>query len=175
MRDVWIPLLLTSAGAAIAVRLIPRRAATAKTVRMAAALCLLVCLLSPLAESAALLKETLLSDPGALADRLSSLQDPGDVPLLPQGGVDADSLFENELTSLAASNVETWVQSRLRDTFGISPDHASVTVSCSSDGQSLRTEGVWIVLRGRAVISDPHVIEAWFSERLGCPCAVSVG
>ena len=129
-------------------------------VRMVAGLFILVALLLPLRDGVAFLTE--LSDGGGLA--IPSYDAP-----------DYESTLQASVVSLGSAELSAWVTSTLEAEFSISPDLAEVVpVWGESDTTPPPLAEVYIVLSGKAVLTDPHPIEAFFADALGCPCRVSI-
>ena len=129
-------------------------------VRMVAGLFLLVALLLPLRDGLAFLTE--------LAD--------GDGVLFPSYETpDYASTLQAAVVSMGRAELSAWVTSTLEAEFSVSPDLAEVVpVWEASDSTPPPLAEVYIVLSGKAALTDPHPMEAFFSEALGCPCHVSV-
>lgn len=170
------PLVLLSLGIGLLEFLLPgdRNSKTSSAWRAVAGLCILVAMLAPFAEGLSLLRALAFEDADGLRDRLEqSTLIPSAEPSPPP-----DALADR-LAAAGAAEVEAWVYDALADTFGIPPANATVTarvtVGLSDSGDSARLEAVYISLSGSSALRDPHAIEAWFSDALGCPVLLSVG
>lgn len=171
------PAVLLSLGVGILEFILPgeRDGKTARTVRTVAGLCVLLSLLAPITEGISLLRTLAVEGTDGLRERLeaSTLTPTVEPSEEPQALAD-------RLAEAGAAEVEAWVLTALQDSFGIPPDCAAVTaqvaVTLGSDGSEdgVTLERVYISLSGRFALSNPHDIEAWFSERLGCTVALSV-
>ena len=132
-------------------------------VRLVAGLCILIALIQPLREGLALLRATAEGDLSAL------------IPDVELSGEEYDSVWADTLASMGEREVASWVEGVLEQEFRITRGNYRVQVICEQDDATLRVREVHIALWGAAVWKDPHAIEAYVSERLSCPCAVSVG
>ena len=73
--------------------------------------------------------------------------------------------------------MEQWGYAALRNTFGIPERDAAVQarVAVSLEGAgNARLESVRISLSGSSALRNPHDIEKWFADALGCPVTLSV-
>ena len=132
-----------------------------RAVRLVAALCLLCLMIEPLAGVRDVLGTF---DLGAWAAGMER-----------EAEEDYERLMEEKLTVVSREQVEGAVQELLREAFAVGEEECTVTVELEESGGTLAVRGVWIALRGRAVLCDPREIEAAVKERLGCPCTVSLG
>ena len=136
----------------------------ASYVRMIAGLFLLVLLLNPLREGLELLHDAAEGDPaGVIADRL-----PTPMP------EDYEAAFGSSLTAVGKRETEAWVKETLETVFHIPPSDCAVEAVCESDGASLSLCELRIGLRGKHALEDPHPLESYFTDLLGCPCYVTV-
>ena len=171
------PAVILSLGVGVLEFILPgeRDGKTARTVRVVAGLCVLLALLRPITEGMSLLRTLAAEGADGLRDRLeaSTLTPTVEPPEEPKALAD-------RLAEAGAAEVEAWVLAALQDSFGIPPDYATVTaqvaVTLGGDGaeDGVTLERVYISLSGRFALSDPHDIEGWFSERLGCAVILSV-
>lgn len=134
-------------------------------VRLVAGLCILIALIQPLREGLTILRAVAEGD---LSEMLPDMELPAED--------EYGSVWADTLAKMGEQEAESWVESVLEREFGISPDNRRVQVICEAgeDGAPCVRE-VRIALWGAAIWKDPHVIEAHISERLSCPCTVSVG
>ncbi len=129
-------------------------------VRMVAGLFLLVALLTPLR---------------AGVDFLSDLAEGDGVDLPAYDAPDYESTLQASVLSLGHAELTAWVKQTLATEFSISAESAEVVVIfAEADTLTPPPAVVYIVLSGTAMLEDPHPIEAYFEERLSCPCHVSV-
>ena len=133
-------------------------------VRMIAGLFLLVVLLQPLKEGILLLRSAASGD---LTDRLSEAV-PDYAP------TDYEAAFNDTLTAVGKGEVEAWVASALNTVFSIPPSGCTVEAICEAEETTLILREVRIALHGKYVFENPHLIEAYVSEQLGCACYVTV-
>lgn len=89
-------------------------------------------------------------------------------------GTDYSEMLGDTLTSVSRAEGEAWVEKALQDRFAIPSDGCSVEVVCASDGETVRFSEIRIALTGSYALGDPHPIEAYVRESLGCPCYVTV-
>ena len=133
-------------------------------VRFLTALFLIIALLTPVKDAVAYLK-------GITADDVSGIvQDWVDLP--EQG--DYGEALGSTLTAVTAQEAEDWLQKTLAERFSIPADSCTLWVGCDSDGTAVTFSEVRIALSGASALKDPHPIEAYISEMLGCPCYVTV-
>ena len=142
---------------------------TASHVRLVTGLFLLVALLNPLRQGLLLLRSAATGDLAELvAERL------------PEVSYEEDhaGAFESALSGIGRQEVETWVVETLAAVFAIPAEGCAVEVVCGvageGDAATLTLCELRIGLRGRYALEDPHPLEAYFAERLGCPCFVTV-
>ena len=137
---------------------------TASYVRMIAGLFLLVSLLTPLREGLNILRAAADGDlAGSIADRL-----PESMP------EDYEATFGSALSAVGKQETEAWVTEILDSVFKIPPSGCAVEAVCESDGTELTLRELRIGLKGKYALEDPHPLEAYFAEQLGCPCYVTV-
>lgn len=158
-------LILTAVAAAVVELMIPEGKLSG-TVKGAVGLCLLLALLNPIKEGVAVIRQ--------MAD--------GEIspPWTGEDAPDAENyqdVLRDELAALGEKEVSAWVSDTLRDTFGIAVENhtCTVTMTVEEDGITPAVGHVTVVLSGVAIFENPHAIEAYISERLGCTCAVAVG
>lgn len=162
-----IPRILSAALIASLAELLAPRGEGGKTaayVRMIAGLFILVALSDPLREGLGILREATEGDPSAFVESL-----------LPEvNATDYGDAFYTTLTEISRREAETWVRARLESEFGIPPGGCALSVTCTKEGESVIFTETRIALRGDYILTDPHPIEQYFEERLGCPCFVTV-
>ncbi len=166
--NTYILTLLAASLAAAVVELLSPKGEGGKLVshvRMIAGLFLLAALLNPLKEGISLLRD---AADGDLTHRLESLL-PTNTP------DDYEAAFGDALTAVSRGEVEAFVVSALETDFGIPPSGCTVSVTCAYEDGILTVTEVRIALHGRYMTQDPHPIEDHVSERLRCPCYVTVG
>ncbi len=166
MAPYILTLLVASLAAAVVELLAPRGEGgrLAGHVRMIAGLFLLVALLDPLQKGIELLQSA--ADGELTEDILSAL--PDDTP------IDYESTFHAGLSAVGARETEAWVSSTLASSFSVPATDAIVAAVCETvDGGLIITE-VRIALSGSSLLTNPHPIETYFEEQLGCPCYVTV-
>lgn len=169
MTDYIYAFLLTAVAAAIVELLAPvgEGGRLGGVVRFAVGLCLLVMLLNPLREGISLLR--------SIADGHLAINWEGEAPV---EQLDYDGILQDELSDLGRSEVEAWVSATLAARFGIPAEHHTVTVSmaegAAEDGGLPALTGITILLHGSSVFENPHQIESYFTDQLGCPCAVAI-
>lgn len=162
MKPYILSLVAAALAAAVVELLAPRGEGGRITaqVRMVAGLFLLVALLLPLRDGVAFLSE--------LAD--------GEGPSIPSyDAPDYEATLQAAVLSMGSAELTAWVTSTLAETFSVPPEQVEV-VPVWAEGETVPpplTE-VCIVLSGKAALTDPHPIEAFFADVLGCPCRVSV-
>lgn len=167
MNSYILTLLSASLAAAVVTLLTPKGEGgkLASHVHMVAGLFLLVAFLNPLRAGIDLLRETADGDPSS---RLEFL--------LPDGNSDGyGAVFGDTLVSISRTETETYVISALEADFGIPPGDCTVSAVCVYEEEILTLTELRISLRGSHALTDPHPIEAYFTERLKCPCYVTVG
>ncbi len=163
------PYILSLAAASLAAALVELLAPKgeggrlAAGIRMVAGLFLLVALLSPLRAGLELLV--------GLSDGTVDL--PVGVPSVE--AEDYESTLQASILSLGEAELTAWVGETLRTAFGVSPEEAEVIpVWAESEALPPPLAEVYILLSGTAALEDPHPIEAYFADALGCSCRVSV-
>ena len=147
-------------------------------VRMVAGLFLLVILLEPLADGLAFLKA---AADGGLANALANTLE-GVIQLQPEqpsaSEGDYEEVFLSSLNQLGRQETEAYVTETLGKTFSIPPSACAVEAVFDFHRESPEAEAflreIRIGLKGIYGLEDPHPIEAYFAERLGCPCFVTV-
>lgn len=167
MNSYMITLISASLAAAVVTLLAPKGEGgkLASHVRMVAGLFLLVALLDPLRAGLDLLREVVDGDLTAHPELI-----------LPEGDAeDYGAVFGDTLTSISRAEVETYARSALEASFGIPPEDCTVSAVCTYEEEILILSELRISLRGAHALADPHPIEAYFTERLKCPCYVTVG
>ena len=132
-----------------------------RTVRLVTALCLLCLMIAPLSKARELVRTF---DLGAWARGLES-----------ESKEEYERMMEQKLTAVTGEQLETELYSMLAAEFGIAREDCGLTVDLDDSGEVLAVRGVWIALRGAAVLRDPRAIEAAVESALQCPCSVSVG
>lgn len=165
--SAYILTLLTASLAAAVVELLSpsgEGGRVAAHVRMIAGLFLLVTLLQPLGEGIRMLKSALSGD---VAGRVEAW-----LPRPPEG--DYRAVLLDSLAALSGEQVEAWVKETLNEVFSIPPEGCVAEVRCLSEGTEIRLQELRIGLREGYSTRDPHPIEDYFSEQLGCPCYVTV-
>ena len=166
MSTYILSLLAASLTAAMVELLSPKGEGgrIASHVRMIAGLFLLAALLPPLREGLRILQDAAEGD---LSYRLEHIL-PADPP------EDYESAFGDSLAAIGRAETEAWVAETLKSAFAIPPTACAVEAVCSASGTAIALREVRIGLRGKYVLEDPHPIEAYFEQRLGCPCYVTV-
>ena len=136
----------------------------ASHVRLVSGLFLLVALLNPLREGLTLLRSAASGELGeVIAERLPT-----------------SSPEEDYAASFNATlwEVEAWVKETLSAVFAIPSEGCAVEAVCqveeTEEGVALSLAELRIGLKGKYILEDPHPIETYVSERLGCPCFVTV-
>ena len=165
MNAYVVSLLGASLAAAVIELLSPRGEGgrTAANVRMIAGLYVIIALLHPLRAGIDLLQNAVTGDlAGQIADRI------------PSADTDFEATFAEHISSLGASEVESWATSVMENRFDIPPSGCRVEAVCHmTDGRLTLTE-LRIALVGVYAAENPHPIEAYMQEQLGCPCYVTV-
>ena len=138
-------------------------------VRLVAGLFLLVALLNPLREGLLLLRSAATGELGELLeDRL---------PPIPSAEVYGEA-FGDTLSEVGRQEVEAWALETLELVFAVPAEGCAVEAVCEAEGNAetptLTLRELRIGLRGKHALQDPHPVEDYFSERLGCPCFVTV-
>ena len=141
----------------------------ASHVRLVSGLLLLVSMLNPLREGLLFLRSAASGDLGdVIADRL---------PNLPYEE-NYDDAFQATLTEVGRRETEAWVVETLGIVFAIPSEGCAVEAVCDAGEDTeesiLTLREVRIGLRGAYALENPHPIEDYFTERLGCPCFVTV-
>ena len=166
MKQYVFSLLAASLVAAVVELLCPKGQGdrVVSHIRMLAGLYLLVALVTPLREGINLLRSAAAGD---LASRVESLI-PSD------GEADYGEVFGDSLTAISQGEVEAWVRSTLEREFGIPSEGGTVWVACAYHGETLTVNEIRISLHPPYALSDPHPIEVYYMNQLGCPCYVTV-
>lgn len=133
-------------------------------VRMIAGLFLLVVLLHPLKEGLLLLESAADGEWGdQIADQL-----PDHIP------GNHEAVFNHTLTAIGEQEAEDWVTAALSTVFGIPSASCTVEAACGVEEQMLTLKEIRIALQGKYMLENPHPIESYVTEQLGCPCFVTV-
>lgn len=134
-------------------------------VRLVAALCMLVMLIQPLQEGITLLR--------SIADGTPDFSWAGDISA---DESDYEHILQEELSGLGRGEVTAWVTDALADRFGIPKDNHTVTVTMgAAEGEAMPVVAhVTILLHGSSVFENPHQIEDYITDKLGCPCTVAI-
>lgn len=167
MNSYILTLLSASLAAAVVELLSPKGEGGKLTshVRMVAGLFLLAALLNPLRAGLDLLRDAVNGD---LTAHLESM--------LPHGDTDSyEAAFGDTLTSISRTEVEAFARSALQTEFGIPPENCAVSAVCTYEEELLTLSELRISLIGAHALDNPHPIEAYFTDRLKCPCHVTVG
>ena len=167
MKNYILTLLAASLAAAVVELLSPKGEGDrlVSHIRMIGGLFLLVVLLDPLRTGISLLRDAAAGD---LPSRVESL-----IPSAIETNYDA--VFGDSLTNLGEAEVESWAMAILETHFGVSSEDCLVAVDCAYEADTLFATELRIALWGRSALEDPHPIEVYFTEQLGCPCYVTVG
>lgn len=165
MNAYVISLLGASLAAAVIELLSPRGEGgrTAAHVRMIAGLYVIVALLQPLRAGIELLQNAVAGDlAGQITDRI------------PSADTDYEATFEEHISSLGKREVESWATSVMESRFDIPPSGCRVEAVCHMTDGRLTLSELRIALGGAYAAENPHPIEAYMQEQLGCPCYVTV-
>ena len=133
-------------------------------VRFLTGLFIILTLLSPLREAVELI--TTVSENG--------FQGVSEDLFAPSQEGDYREMLGQTLVTVSRSEGEAWVVKVLSERFSIPSEGCTVEVICTSDGETVAFCEVRIALEGRYALQDPHPVEAYISEALGCPCYVTV-
>ena len=141
----------------------------ASHVRLVSGLFLLVALLNPLREGLTLLRSAASGELGeVIAERLPTSSPEEDYA----------ASFNATLSEVGRREVEAWVKETLSAVFAIPSEGCAVEAVCqveeTEEGVALSLAELRIGLKGKYILEDPHPIETYVSERLGCPCFVTV-
>lgn len=174
--DSMLPLLAVTALSAFLEYLLPEGSDSrmAASLRLVTGLCVLLALAAPLRDAAALIG-SLDDDPdGAFPYARSP-----DAAVTP-----GEEYLNGYLTAQSADAVEAWAIRVLGERFGIAEEDCRVaaevgpgTMDASvpdADVTGFCVRRLDVVLSGRAILRDPHVIEDWFERETGCVCRVTV-
>lgn len=166
MRAYVLSILAAALLAATVERLAPKGEGDriASHIRMVAGLFLLLTLLTPLTEGLRLLRDGLEGDLAARVEEL--LPDP------PREGYEA--VFGDTLTGISRDQLRNHVITTMENQFAIPPSGCRVSVDCAYSEGRVTVNEVRICLLDQYALQDPHAIEDYFSEQLGCPCFVTV-
>ena len=167
MSDYILTLLAASLAVAVIELLAPKGEGgrLASHVRLVAGLFLLVLLLNPLREGISLLRK---AADGDLTLRLDSPMD------LTYDSAAYDRVFRDTLAEVGRGEVEAWVTNTLQTEFSIPPSDCAVEAVCEADGEKISLRELRIGLSGAYRLQNPHPIEVFFAEKLGCACYVTV-
>lgn len=167
MNTYIFTLLVASVAAATVQLLTPKGEGgkMAESIRMIAGLFLLVALLHPLQAGMELLRSAVRGD---LVEQLT-VSVPEDI----QG--DYEAVWGDTLTFVGREEVKAWVVSVLESEFGIPPSGCRVSVTCGIEGETLTVTEVRIALGESYIAHNPHPIESYVTQKLNCPCFVTVG
>ena len=162
MTPYVLSLVAASITAAVVEMLAPRGEGgrIVAQVRMVAGLFLIVALLVPLRDGL-----TFLS---GLAEGEGIVVPSYDIP-------DYEVTLQASVLAMGSEEVSAWVVSVLEEKFSVSAEYVEV-IPVWSDGESIPPPlaELYILLSGKAALTDPHPIEAFFEDALGCSCRVSV-
>ena len=163
MKEYVVSVLTATLIAAVTEKLSPagEGGRMAAHVRFVTALFLIVSLLSPLTAAVEYVRN--LPGDGGISEWLT-----------PSANPDYSQAFESTLISVSREEGMAWVVNILNSRFGIPPECCEVWVECVSDGETVGFQEVRISLKGDCILENPHPIEAYVSESLGCPCFVTV-
>ena len=161
MKVYLYALILTAVIAAVAEFLTDGNA-TSGAVRAVAGLCVLLAMIQPV-------KEGLLWLQGAAEGNLEELVS------LPEADMDAEVIFLEELGMVTEQVVADAVTAAMKERFGIDRQQCRVWVEVRTQktGEPV-VERVAILLSGTAVLKNPHTIQAYWEQTLGCACTVAV-
>ena len=164
----YVTTILAAALSAAVVELLAPRgegARIAAHVRMIAGLFLLVALLQPLKEGILILRSAMDGNP---TDRISDM-------LSTHTSGNYEDAFYDTVAGIGKEKTEDWVRSALQSSFGIPTSGCRVQAVCDAAGEGVALTELRISLHGKYALENPHPIEAYMSEQLGCPCYVTVG
>lgn len=171
MSAYVLTLLAASAAVCVIEMLLPKGdgGRVAAHVRLVSGLFLLVALLNPLREGLEILSSLASGELGeAVGDALA--------PPLPDGGY--EDAFGSTLTQVGRREVEAWAVETLGTVFAVPAEGCAVEAVCETYGEggspTLSLCELRIGLKGKYALRDPHPMEDYFEERLGCPCYVTV-
>lgn len=157
--------ILTAVMAVLVEMLVPAGGKLGGHVRLVAGLCLLVALIGPIREGIGLLRSA--------ADGSWEWGIPEEFPEI---DTDYEGMLGDHLASLGQREMEAWVSTTLTERFGIPAERATVTATVTAgEGGVPVLRHIHIRLTGSSVFKNPHEVEAFFTEQLGCPCTVAVG
>ena len=166
MKPYILSLLSASLVAAVVELIAPKGEGgrMASHIRMVAGLYLLVALLNPLKEGISLLRS--MAD-GDLVSRVESI-------IHSDAETDYHGVFGDSLATIGADEVSAWVTEAMETRFSIPPEGCVVWASCEYTDDTLTVTEVRISLHSPYTLSDPHPMEAYYGDQLGCPCYVTV-
>lgn len=169
MSAYILTLLAASVAACVIELLVPKGdgGKLAASVRMIGGLFLIIALIAPLKEGLGLLR---FAAEGDVSDLIEE-HIPGD---LAGGEADYQATFQGSLAALGRGEVEAWVTESLSSRFQIPPSDCAVEAVVESEEGNLTLRELRIGLRGAHALTNPHPIEEYFSDLLGCPCYVTV-
>ncbi len=162
MTPYILSLVAASLVAAVAELLSPKGEGgrISAQVRMVAGLFLLVSLLVPLRDGLTF---------------LSGLADGDEINLPSYDAPDYEATLQASILAMGDAELTAWITSALSCEFSVSSDDAEVILMWEEgDAIPPPLSEVCIVLSKRAILTDPHPIEDYFADALGCPCRVSV-
>lgn len=163
MQAYLIRILTLSCLCGLAEQLTPagEREGLRRSVRLLTALCLLSLAVSPLWQ---------------VRDALGGW-DPAAWARTPEG--DGQAAYEARMAekwqTAAEGQLCEELCALLAERFDVAAEDLSVTLSWTEEAGARQLSGVWIALRGGAVLRDPRAIEETVEALLSCPCTVSVG
>ena len=162
MKEYVYVLILTAVMAAVAELLTDGEGAS-NMVRMVAGLCVLVALIQPIKEGIAWLGETARGE-----------SVPHEWLSLPDADLDAEAVFNQQLSDLSRREVERAAETILDERFGVRPEDCRVEATVESNGEQMSIQRVYVLLSGSAVLKNPHTIEAFLEQTFGGDCVVAV-
>ena len=131
--------------------------------RLLTGLCLLCALTQPLIDAAESAHD--------LPDRIRDWMEKQSAVLSPETS-DYDARWQREQEELGARAAAVEIGTMLREKFDLTEDTCRVRVSVNDTGDTL-TE-VTVVLSGRAIWKDTHVMEDFVRKTFGCPCVIYI-
>ena len=167
MKAYILSVIAAAVLAAVAERICPRGEGERLSahIRMVAGLFVLVTMLVPVREGVKLLLDAAEGD---MASRVEAL--------IPSGTpADYGEVFGESLTGLSQGELTAFVTAAMENEFGVPPTGCAVQVACGYGEGMVTVQEARISLLGQYALTDPHPIEAYFGELLGCPCYVTVG
>lgn len=166
MNQYVLSILAATLLAAVTEKLAPagEGGRMAAHVRFLTALFLIVALITPVKDAVTYLKGLTTDDVSGIVNDWVDLPEQGDY----------SEVLGSTLTAVTAEEAEGWLKKILAERFSIPADTCTLWVGCVSDGTAVTFSEVRIALSGASALKDPHPIEAYVSEMLGCPCYVTV-